>query len=125
MKTTTTFLFRDVESQGLHERDISEWINIFSSLQDTLQFAASGSLLDIRKNQTHENNDPTLFKSGIVIMYYVFFYRNDIQYVKASNVFTIFLISCTHILIISMLNLQRYINKWKKRLILGSETVSL
>ena len=73
MKITTTILFRDVESQGLHERDISEWINIFSCLQDILQFAAIGSLSDIRKNQTRENNDLTFFKSGIVIIVFVFF----------------------------------------------------
>ena len=61
--------------------------------------------------------------SPVLLLLYLFSF--SVMTLNMSNLFTILLISCTHMLIISMPNLQRYIYKWKKHLISGLETVSL
>ena len=53
-KLPTSILFRDRDTRGLHERDISEWINVLGSLQEILQFSSDSVISKVKNNSLDE-----------------------------------------------------------------------
>ena len=53
-KLSTSSSFRDRDTRGLHERDISEWINVFGSLLEILQFSSDSVISKVKNNSLNE-----------------------------------------------------------------------
>ncbi len=62
--SSSLLVYRDRDNSGRHERDISEWINIFGSLQEILQYTASVHLTDEKSSKSDKKRYSRHFKSG-------------------------------------------------------------